>query len=241
MTTSPVGNGSLSARLLIESETPEGSRIPDHPAATAIHATAVDTTTASKATGTPNGIRRLPRKPTRMIANAMKPIQAACHICAAGRIEMNVMEMPARAPSNAARGVMRRMYGPSTAPSSTITPTINARVKEVRDAKRQGRDPNAGEFVPVEHLRKLAEIKGELAHPEVGPVLIKEQGLRKPEEIWKAAIAWVLQVDPASVEVAKAKHDARKKEEADNKEARKRERAEIKAAIAAKAQAAETA
>ncbi len=28
-----------------------------------------------------------------------------------------------------------------------FTPTVNARIKEVRDAKRQGRDPNAGEFV----------------------------------------------------------------------------------------------
>lgn len=109
VTTSPFGNGNFNARFPIDSETAEGSRIPDQPSATATHATAVDTATASRATGTPNGIRRLPRNPTRMKANATKPIHAACHICAAGRIEMKVIEMPARAPRSAARGVNLRM------------------------------------------------------------------------------------------------------------------------------------
>ena len=51
----------------------------------------------------------LVKKPIRMIASTGRPIQAASHICAAGRIEMNVMEMPARVPSIAARGVSLRM------------------------------------------------------------------------------------------------------------------------------------
>jgi ParB/RepB/Spo0J family partition protein len=121
-----------------------------------------------------------------------------------------------------------------------FTPTVNARAKEVRDAKRQGREASPSEFVPVEHLRKLAEIKGEFGHPEVGPALIKERGLRKPEEIWKAALAWVLQVDPASLEVARAKHDARKAEQEAAKVKRAEDRAAAKAAKAAAAQAAVT-
>jgi len=119
-----------------------------------------------------------------------------------------------------------------------FTPTINARIKEIRDAKRQGREAQPAEFVPVPHLRKLGEIKGELDACVVGPQLVKEQGLRKPDEIWKAAIAWVLSVDPASIEVAKAKHEARKAEQEANKVKRAEERA---AAKAAKAQAAQKA
>ncbi len=35
-------------------------------------------------------------------------IHSASHICAAGRMEMNAIEMPARVPSSAARGVYWR-------------------------------------------------------------------------------------------------------------------------------------
>ncbi len=61
-------------------------------------------------------------------------IQAVSHICAAGRIEMKVSEMPARVPSIAARGVNRRMYGPTKAPMMTITPMMNAQARPVSQA-----------------------------------------------------------------------------------------------------------
>jgi hypothetical protein len=40
-------------------------------------------------------------------------------------MEMNAIEMPASVPSSAARGVNRRMYGPTNAPASTISPMMN--------------------------------------------------------------------------------------------------------------------
>ena len=64
----------------------------------------------------PSGIRREPSQPTRMNANATSPIHGACHICAAGRMEMNAIEIPASEPSIAARGVHRRIHGPTSAP-----------------------------------------------------------------------------------------------------------------------------
>jgi hypothetical protein len=39
---------------------------------------------------------------------------------------MNAIEIPASVPSMAARGVKRRMVGPTNAPMRTITPTMNA-------------------------------------------------------------------------------------------------------------------
>jgi ParB/RepB/Spo0J family partition protein len=115
-----------------------------------------------------------------------------------------------------------------------FTPTVNARAKELRDAKRQGRDPSASEFVAVPHLRKLGEIRNELEHVTIGPVMVREQGLKKPEDIWKAAISWVLTIDPHSVEAARAKHEARKAQG----EAEKQQRiADRKAAKDAKAAA----
>ncbi len=106
----------------------------DQPASTAIQPTAVATQTESRPTGAPNGIRREPSQPTRMNANATSPIHGACHICAAGRMAMNAIEMPASAPSIAARGVHRRIHGPTSAPHSTITPMMKAQASPARHA-----------------------------------------------------------------------------------------------------------
>ncbi len=128
-----------------------------------------------------------------------------------------------------------------TMPPAEFTPTVNARVKEIRDAKRQGREAAPTEFVPVPHLRKMVEIRGELEQVTVGPDLIKQQGLRTPSDIWKAAIAWTLHMDPDSITLAKAKDEARKSQEAADKQARADERAQRKAAAASAAQASVTA
>ena len=45
------------------------------------------------------------------------------------------MEMPARVPSSAARGAYRRMYGPTNAPISTITPMMNAHASPASQAR----------------------------------------------------------------------------------------------------------
>ena len=82
----------------------------------------------------PNGSFTSVKKPIRMMASTGRPIQAASHICAAGRIEMNVIEMPASVPSMAARGVSLRMYGPTNAPIITITPIMNAQASPADQA-----------------------------------------------------------------------------------------------------------
>ena len=51
-----------------------------------------------------------------MIAKQISPIAGVMNISSAGRIEMNVIEMPASAPSRAARGVIMRMYGATKPP-----------------------------------------------------------------------------------------------------------------------------
>ena len=69
-----------------------------------------------------------------MIASTGSAIHAASHICAAGRIEMNVIEMPASVPSSAARGVKRRIVGPTNAPMRMITPMMNAHARPASQA-----------------------------------------------------------------------------------------------------------
>ena len=57
----------------------------------------------------------------RMIASEMKASHGTCQRRNAGRIEMNAIEMPASAPSIAARGVYLRMVGPTKAPSRMMS------------------------------------------------------------------------------------------------------------------------
>ena len=73
------------------------------------------------------GSFRSVKKPIRMITKTGSAIHSASHICAAGRIEMNAIEMPASVPSSAARGVYLRMYGPTNAPISTMQPMMKPR------------------------------------------------------------------------------------------------------------------
>lgn len=111
-------------------------------------------------------------------------------------------------------------------------PTANARTKELRDAKRQGRDPNAvTEFQPVAHLRKLAELKAEADNKEVARILT--QGIDNPVDAFNLGILWALNLDPASAQAQRDKDAARRKELEDAKERRKQERAAKKEAEAA--------
>lgn len=106
-------------------------------------------------------------------------------------------------------------------------PTANARTKELRDAKRQGREPvKNDEFVPPAHVRKPSELKAELENKEVARVLT--QTISNPIEAFAMGVAWALHLDPQSVEIARQMDEVRKKELQDQKEKRKAERDALK-------------
>ena len=69
-----------------------------------------------------------------MMINTGSEIQAASHISAAGCIAMKVSEIPASAPSSAARGVYLRTVGPTNAPIRMITPMMNAHASPASQA-----------------------------------------------------------------------------------------------------------
>ena len=81
---------------------------------------------AASPIGKLRGSRTPAMKPTMMTTSTGNAIHVASHICAAGRIEMNVSEMPASMPSRAARGVSLRIVGPTNAPPRMISPMMNA-------------------------------------------------------------------------------------------------------------------
>ncbi len=121
-----------------------------------------------------------------------------------------------------------------------FVPTVNGRLKELRDAKRQGRPATPAEFVPVARLRKFGEVKDELLNPVVGKVLVKELKIEKPEDAFAMGVAWALHMDPASVaadrardtEAKKAREEERAKRKAEREEKARKEAAEKSANLA---------
>ena len=104
--------------------------------------------------------------------------------------------------------------------------SCNTRAKEIRDAKRQGRDAGPSEFVPVAHLQKLGDIKDEATNAQVRDTVLKQLKAKSAADGWNACLQWVQHLDPSSIEAAKAKAEARKAELDEAKNKRKVERTE---------------
>ena len=109
-----------------------------------------------------------------------------------------------------------------------FVPTVAARVKEIRDLKRQGRDAKPEEFVAVPHLRKIGELKDELNTGVQAPIVVKDNRATTAEEGFAAGIRWALHMDSASIAAAKAKDEARRKQLAEERLKRQKEQAEKK-------------
>lgn len=121
---------------------------------------------------------------------------------------------------------------------SEFVPEINKRVKELNEAKRQGKDAAPPEFQPVMHMQKLGTIKEELNDGKICKELCK--GLKTPDEGFKMALNWILHIDPRSLKVQQAEYDERQRLKEENRKKREAEKAK-KAAEKKKAEAEEAA
>lgn len=123
-----------------------------------------------------------------------------------------------------------------------FVPKMKNRGKEIRDAKKAGRDASdANAFVPVMHMQKLGVVKEDYESGcEIVKTVLAKNGMTTDAhyEGAKLAIAWILNADPGSIEQQREKHQARLKEREAAAEKRKAER-EKKAAEDAAAKAAD--
>lgn len=119
-----------------------------------------------------------------------------------------------------------------------FTPTVNARVKELRDAKRKGKDAEPEQFQPVPLLRSRKELVEEMENPSFGSVVCAESKPTSHEAAFALGVRWSLQMDPRSIVVQRARDDERRATKARAQEEsqleRKRKRAKEAAEKAAK-------
>ena len=140
-----------------------------------------------------------------------------------GKIKLaNAYAMAKLPPEEMADFVDRAM---TQAPDEFV-PAVNARVKEIRDAKRKGKDAEAAVFQPVAFMQKLKDIKDEMEAGKIAKALIKETGVKTAAEGFDLAIKWVLHLDPKSVEAQKAKDEERKRLKEEKKKQRDAEKAQ---------------
>jgi len=114
-----------------------------------------------------------------------------------------------------------------------FVPIANKRVKEIKEALREGRKAASAEFVPVAFLQKLAILKSEREKPVILTHLIKKAGITDPFKAASLTLDWVLHMDGDSVAEAKAKDEERKKLQAEAVRKRALEREQSKAKKAA--------
>ncbi len=103
-------------------------------------------------------------------------------------------------------------------------PTVLARKREIDKANRQGRAAMPDVFTPMPHLQKLGELTAELNTPTLAGSLCNVAKAKTPEQGFAAAIAWVLHMDPTSIQIATEKDRVRRKADDDKKAAAKTER-----------------
>jgi len=125
-------------------------------------------------------------------------------------------------------------------PPQQFAATVNARVKELREAKRQGRDAKPAEFQAIAILRTRKELTEEMEKPEIGKLLCSTNKPKNIEQAFALAVKWALNLDPNSIEIQKAKDEERradlKKRKEENTLERKRRAAKEAAEKAAKLQ-----
>ena len=90
-----------------------------------------------------------------------------------------------------------------------FVPAVSARVKELRDAKRQGREAKPAEFQPVAHVRKIAELR-ELATDKTAAVKVANMLKVSDVDSFILGLQFAVHLDPISVEQQRAADVARK-------------------------------
>lgn len=94
-------------------------------------------------------------------------------------------------------------------PINELVEQVGARVTEIKNATKEGRKTEPEKFTPIPRQRSKSDLEKEYNNHSARATFVTE-GMSAPDA-WDAAIAWALQLDPASVEVEREKWESDKK------------------------------
>jgi len=118
----------------------------------------------------------------------------------------------------------------------TFVPRMKARVKEIREAKKAGKDSSPAVFTPVKYMHKMSDLNTELESKQARDTLLGKLGIAKSTEAqqaWEQALLWVLHFDEDNQKAQHVKNEeriAKRKEEAAKNKIEKQQEKDQKAA-----------
>lgn len=124
-------------------------------------------------------------------------------------------------------------------PTETFGPRAKARAKELKDAASKGKDAEQAEWQPTPHLRRVGDLKEELAAIVTGEgesgllAELETGGFKIEREAIQHIMKWLFNVHPAGVQKQEEEHKARVAKAEAAKAKRKQEQEEAKAKAAA--------
>lgn len=112
-------------------------------------------------------------------------------------------------------------------PPKEFVPAVDARLKEIKEATREGRTVEEAEFIAVPYLQKTKDLKieaglvtGEVGS-EVAKSLISATGVSDPIGAFNLALLWVMHMDPVSISEQREKWESAKKQKDEQSAKRK--------------------
>jgi ParB/RepB/Spo0J family partition protein len=99
---------------------------------------------------------------------------------------------------------------------AVFVPLVQTRVKELNDAKRQGRNAAAEQYTPVAHPRKGKEMEEEIGAGRAAQTLKGQGHVANPQD-FLMGVKWALHLDPQSVEEGRVKWEQQRKDREENK------------------------
>jgi ParB/RepB/Spo0J family partition protein len=112
--------------------------------------------------------------------------------------------------------------------TTEFVPEVSKRLKEIKEAKEQGKIANPPSYIQIPRARKFNELQTEADTTATGNALISKHGIDSAIGGWKAAIDWAISMDSITAENGKAAFDEKQKKDAELREKRIKETAEKK-------------
>lgn len=119
-------------------------------------------------------------------------------------------------------------------PPKTFVPRMKARVKEIREAKKSGKDSSGSTFQPIQYMQKISDVKTELTSTAARDNLLGPNASEDAKKAWEKAILWILHFDELSQKEQLSKHEEREAKRKAELEKRKAENANKKEQESAK-------
>jgi ParB/RepB/Spo0J family partition protein len=109
-----------------------------------------------------------------------------------------------------------------------FVPLANDRVKEIKDARREGRKANPPTFEPRALLKKLKDIQAAANDRDFLTKLVTSNGVTDPVDAGVLVLQWVQHLDPSGRQAQTDKHEESKRRREAAKEKKKQEKAAAK-------------